>query len=91
MDGKLLFFSALFAEAEHKAFSGRIIVFDPKVHDGADPGKSVGKSGKEGAIAEADVVENLDSVQKLLDLAINERRRFASDCCEFELAVWPIV
>jgi hypothetical protein len=30
-------------KAKQKPFSGRIIVFDLQVHDGADPGESIGK------------------------------------------------
>jgi hypothetical protein len=36
VDGKLLLFAAFLFKAEQKAFSGRIIVFDFQVHDGAD-------------------------------------------------------
>ena len=67
VDGKLFLFAALFLEAEQEPFSGRIIVFDLQVHDRADPGESVSKRGKQGAIAEASVRECLDPVKKLLD------------------------
>ena len=69
MDGELFLFTAFFFEPEQKPFSGRIIVFDFKVHDGSDPGKSVGKRGEQGAIAETGVRGYLDRVQQLLNLA----------------------
>jgi hypothetical protein len=40
--GKLLFFAAFFLKPEQKPFPRRIIVFDFQVHDGADPGETVG-------------------------------------------------
>jgi len=49
-----------------KPFSGRIIVFDLQVHDGADPGESVGKDPKQSAIAQAGVRGYLDRVKQLL-------------------------
>ena len=60
-----------------KPFSGRIIVFDLQVHDGADPGESVGKDPEQSAIAEAGMRGCLDRAQKLLNLAFDECRRFA--------------
>jgi hypothetical protein len=77
MDGKLLFFPALFSKAEQKPFPGRIIVFDLQVHDGADPGEGIGQGTKESAITEANVREDIDRVKQRLDLASDERRRFA--------------
>src|ERR1700726_1141317 len=43
---------------------GRVIVFDFQVHDGADPGESVGKDPEQSAITEARVRGRLDRVQK---------------------------
>ena len=77
MDGELLFFAAFLFKTEQKPFPGRIIVFDFQVHDGADPGESVGKDPKQSAIAEAGVRRCLDRVKKLLNLAVNECRRFS--------------
>ena len=77
MDGKLLFFAAFFFKPEQKPFSGRIIVFDLEIHDGADPGESVGKDPKQSAIAKARVRGWLDHVKKLLNLAFNKCRCFA--------------
>jgi hypothetical protein len=77
VDGELLLFAAFFFKPEQKPFPRRIIVFDLQVHDGADPGESVSKRGKQGAIAEAGVRGYLDRVEKLLDLAFNKCRRFA--------------
>jgi hypothetical protein len=45
--GKLFLLATLFFKAEQKPFPGRIIVFDLQVHDGADPGESVGKDSKQ--------------------------------------------
>ena len=53
VDGKLFFFAAFLFKAEQKPVPGRIIVFDLQVHDGADPGESVGKDPKQSAIAYA--------------------------------------
>src|SRR6266404_3640753 len=47
-----------------------------EVHDGADPGESVGKDPKQSAIAEAGVRGCLDRVKKRLDFTFDERRRF---------------
>jgi hypothetical protein len=44
VDGEFLLFAALFFKPQQKPFSGRIIVFNFEVHDGADPGERVGKS-----------------------------------------------
>ena len=55
VDGQLFLFAALFLEAEQKPFSGRIIIFDLQVHDGADPGESVGKDPEQSAIAQTGV------------------------------------
>ena len=74
--GKLFFFAAFFFKAEQKPFSGRIIIFDLQVHDSADPGESVGKDPKQGAIAQTGMRGCLDSVKKLLNLAFNKCRRF---------------
>jgi hypothetical protein len=60
VDGELLFFPALFFEPEEKPFPGRIIVFDLQVHDGADPGESVGKAPEQSAIAQPDVRGRFD-------------------------------
>jgi len=49
---------------------------DLEIHDGADPGESVSKRGKQGAIAEARMSECLDRVVKLLHFAFNKCRRF---------------
>jgi hypothetical protein len=75
--GKLFLFAAFFFKAEQKPFPGRIILFDLQVHDGADPGESVGKDPEQSAIAEARVRGRLDYVQKLLNLAFDKCRRFA--------------
>ena len=53
--GELLLFATLLLKPEQKPFPGRIIVFDFQVHDGADPGESVGKDPEQSAIAEAGV------------------------------------
>ena len=76
VDRKLFLFAAFFFKAKQKPFPGRIIVFDLQVHDGADPGESVGKRGKQGAIAEAGVRACLDRVAKVLDFTFNECRCF---------------
>jgi hypothetical protein len=55
-------------------FSGRIIVFDFQVHDGADPGESVGKDPEQSAIAEARVRGCVDCAQKRLDFAVDKCR-----------------
>ena len=55
--GKLLLFASFLFKAEQKPLSGRIIVFDFQVHDGADPGESVGKDPELSAIAEARCVD----------------------------------
>jgi hypothetical protein len=52
VDGELLFFAAFFSKAEQKPLSGRIIVFDLQIHDGADPGESVGQGPKQNAIVD---------------------------------------
>src|SRR6202011_6277284 len=75
--GKLFFFAAFLFKAEQKPVPGRIIVFDLQVHDGADPGESVGKDPEQSAIAEAGVRGCLDSAQKLLNFTFDKRRRFA--------------
>jgi len=75
--GKLFLFAALLFKAEQKPFPRRIIVFDLQVHDGADPGESVGKDPKQSAIAEARVRGCLDRVEKLLDFTFDERRCFS--------------
>jgi hypothetical protein len=77
VDGQLLFFAAFLFKAEQKPFSGRIIVFDPQVHDGADPGGRVGKDPKQSAIPEAGVSGRIDRVKKLLNLAVDKCRCFA--------------
>jgi hypothetical protein len=41
VNGKLLFFAALFPEPEQEPFSGRIIVFHFEVHGSADPGEGI--------------------------------------------------
>ena len=41
---KLFLFAAFLLKAEQRPLSGRIIIFDLEVHDGADPGERVGKS-----------------------------------------------
>jgi hypothetical protein len=46
-----LFFAAFLFKAEQKPFPGRIIVFDFEIHDGADPGESVGKDSEQSASA----------------------------------------
>ena len=76
VDGELFLFAALFFKPEQKPFPRRIIVFDLQVHDGADPGESVGKDPKQSAIAETGVRGRLDRAQKLLDLAFDKGRRF---------------
>jgi hypothetical protein len=73
---KLLLFAALFLEAEQKPFPGRIIVFDFEVNDGADSGKSVGKGPEQSAIAQAGVRGGLNRVNKPLNFAFDECRRF---------------
>ena len=74
--GELFLFAAFFFKAEQKPFPGRIIVFDLQVHDGADPGESVGKSTKESAIAQAGVRGCLDRFKKPLNFAFDKRRCF---------------
>jgi hypothetical protein len=75
--GKLFLLSAFLFESEKKPFSGRIIILDLQIHDGADPGESVSKDPEQSAIAEARVRGCLDHVQKLLNLTFNKCRRFA--------------
>jgi len=70
-------YAAFLFKAEQKPFSGRIIVFDLQVHDGADPGERVGKDPKQSAITEARVRGCLDRVKKPLNFAFNKCRRFA--------------
>jgi hypothetical protein len=53
VDGQLLFFAAFLFKAEQKPFSGRIIIFDLQVHDGADPGEGVGKDPEQSAVPKA--------------------------------------
>jgi hypothetical protein len=65
--GELFLFAALFLETEQKPFPGRIIVFELEVHDGVDPGESVGKDSEQSAIAEPGVSGYFDLVQKLLN------------------------
>ena len=48
-----------------------------EIHDGADPGESVGKDPKQSAIAEARVRGCLDCAQKLLNFTFDKRRRLA--------------
>ena len=72
VDGKLFLFATFLFEAKQKPFSRRIIVFDLQVHDGADPGESVGKDPKQSAIAEAGVRGGLDHSQKLLNFTFDE-------------------
>jgi hypothetical protein len=45
---------------------------DLQVHDGANPGKSVGKDPEQSAIPEAGVRGGLDHSQKLLNLTFDE-------------------
>ena len=75
--GKVFLFAASFFEAEQKPFPGRIIIFDLQIHDGADPGESVGQDPEQSAIAETGMRGWLDRVEKLLDFTFDERRRFA--------------
>src|ERR1700736_1925838 len=75
--GKLFFFAAFLFKAEQKPVPGRIIVFDLQVHDGADPGESVGKDPEQSAIAEARVRGCVDHAQELLNFTFHKRRRFA--------------
>ena len=75
--GKLFLLATLFFKAEQKPFPGRIIVFDLQVHDGADPGESVGQDPKQSAIAEARVRGCLDRAKKPLNFTIDKRRCFA--------------
>ena len=75
--GSSFLFAALLFKAEQKPFPGRIIVFDLQVHDGADPGESVGKDPEQSAIAEAGVRGRLDRAQKLLNFTFDKCRRFA--------------
>ena len=75
--GKLFLLAAFLFKAEQKPFSGRIIVFDLQIHDGADPGESVSKDPKQSAIAEAGMRGCLDHVQKLLNFTFDKCRRFA--------------
>ena len=72
VDGELLSLPPFSINRSKNLFSGRIIVFDLQVHERADPGESVSKRGKQGAIAEAIVRECLDPVKKLLDFTFNE-------------------
>jgi hypothetical protein len=57
--------------------SGRIIVFDLQIHDGADPTESVSKDPEQDAIAEAGVRACLDHVEKFLNFPFDKCRRFA--------------
>ena len=62
--GELFFFPAFLFKPEQIPFPGRIIVFDFEIHDGADPGESVGKDPEQSAIAQAGVRGRVDRVQK---------------------------
>ena len=53
------------------------MVFDLQVHDGADPGESVGEDPEQSAIAEAGVRGGLNRVKEPLDFTFNKCRRFA--------------
>src|SRR5208283_2252239 len=77
VDGKLLFFAALFLEPEQKTFPGRVIVFDLQAHDSAYPGESVSKDPEQSAITEACVSGGLYHVKKPLDFTFDKRRCFA--------------
>jgi hypothetical protein len=55
------------ATTNGRASQRRIVVFDFEVHDGADPGESVGKDPEQSAIAQASVRGCLDRVQKRLN------------------------
>jgi hypothetical protein len=74
---ELFLFAAFFFKPEQKPFPGRIIIFDLQIHDGADPGESVGQDPEQSAIAETGMRGWLDRVEKLLDFTFDERRRFA--------------
>ena len=76
VDGQLLLLAAFLFKAEQKPLSGRIIVFDLKVHDGADPGERVGKNPEQSAIAKAGVRGCLNRVNKPLNFAIDEMPAF---------------
>ena len=53
-------------------------VYDlPAIDNGADPRERVSEDPEQGAIAETGMGGCLDRVQKLLHLAVHERRRFA--------------
>jgi hypothetical protein len=62
--------------ADYVLSSLQIIIFDFEVNDGADPGESVGKDPEQSAIAQAGVGGCLNRVEKLLDFAFDECRRF---------------
>jgi hypothetical protein len=47
-----------------------------QVHDGADPGESVGKDPEQSAIAQARVRGGLDGAQKLLNFTFDKCRSF---------------
>ena len=64
VDGELFFFAAFLLEPEQKPFPARIIVFDFQVHDGTDPGESVGEDPEQSAIAEPRVRGCVDRAQK---------------------------
>jgi hypothetical protein len=58
-------------------FPEGIIFFDLQVHDGADPGESVGKDPEQSAIAEAGVRGCVDRAQKPLNFNFDKCRRFS--------------
>jgi hypothetical protein len=51
--------------------------FNLQIHDGADPGESVGKDPEQSAIGEAGMRGRFDRVEKRLYLTIDECRRFS--------------
>jgi hypothetical protein len=61
----------------HSIIFWSAVIGDPQGHDDSDPGESVSKRGKQGAIAEAGVRGCLDRAKKLLDLALDKCRRLA--------------
>jgi RNA polymerase sigma factor (sigma-70 family) len=60
-----------------EAFPGSVVIFDFQIHNGTDPGESVGKDPEQGAIAESGVRGRVDRVKKPLNFTFDKCRRFA--------------
>jgi hypothetical protein len=65
-----------FSLKDQRSLPGLKVILDLQIHDGADPGESVGKDPEQSAIAQAGVRGPVDGVKKRLNLAFDECRRF---------------